>query len=273
MKNQIIKWLLLILAACLLLTACEHRTVTYEETQPVETEPTLAVPADGLGRPVIEPKKGEPKKFTVCVDPGHGFWDGGAGQLPDGTYLYEDQRLEKDITMAIATKVRDALELEGFDVILTHDGVTTPAGDTNSNHVYSIDERCVAVNQTNVGYFISIHADYSEEDSVYGIRLYHMQHERKINDHAAAYAEAIAASIREKMTGEDPQLVDQTNDIYNSFAAVRETKMPAVLIEVGFISNEADRAKVVSEDWQQQFAEAVAAGVTKAYESLGEDHA
>ena len=273
MKNQMTKWLLLILAACLLLTACEHRTVTYEDTQPVDAEPIPAVPAEGIGRAVTEPRKGSPKNFTVCVDPGHGFVDGGAGQLPDLTYLYDDHRLEKDITMSIAKKVRVALELEGFEAVLSHDGVTRPAGDTDWNDIYSITERCVAVNQTDADYFISIHADYSEDDTVYGIRLYHMQSGVKINDHSERYADSIADAIREKMTDEHPQLVDQTYDVYNSFAAVRETKMPAVLIEVGFISNEADRAKVIREDWQQQFAESVAAGVTKAYESLGEDHA
>ena len=50
----------------------------------------------------------------------------------------------------------------------------------------------------------------------------------------------------------------------NNYAVLRETAMPAVLVELGFISNPSDCAKLVSEEWQERAAEAIAAGIMEA---------
>lgn len=259
---------------CILMTAaCENHNLTDPAASLPETEDVAAMPAEGIGREETVPIPVEKKPFTVCIDPGHGFIDGGAGQLPDGTYFYEDHTLEKDITMSIAKKLKDSLELQGFTTIMTHDGETIPAGDTNQNDIYSITERCVDINRMNPDYLISIHADSTDDDSVNGIRLYYMQSGVKINRYSGDFASAIAHTLSVEMPdGKRPQTIDQTDDPYNSFAAVRDTKMPAVLIEVGFMSNESDREKINDEKWQKQFAASVAAGVTACYESIGESY-
>ena len=78
-----------------------------------------AEPSDGVGRLMPDPIT--PKSFTVCIDPGHGFLDGGCG---DG--YFENGILEKDITLSISKKLNEALGLLGFNIIMTHDGTTFP---------------------------------------------------------------------------------------------------------------------------------------------------
>lgn len=46
-----------------------------------------------------------------------------------------------------------------------------------------------------------------------------------------------------------------------NYHVLRETTMPAVLVELGFISNISDRAKLIAPDWQEKSAAAIAAGI------------
>lgn len=107
-----------------------------------------AVPAMGVGRvtasektapaPVGEAPDSSPKPepvtkteivlerdLLVCIDPGHGFEDGGSGASEAS--FYPDGTLEKDVTITVAGLLKDALEKEGFRTVMTHDGESIPA--------------------------------------------------------------------------------------------------------------------------------------------------
>ncbi len=151
-----------------MLSACGNETETAEKK---ETTRTIlpATPAIGVGR--IMPIKYEPKTFTVLIDPGHGFEDGGTGEgvLPDGI-------LEKDINLAIAKYLNEALTTYGFRIVMSHDGVTFPQSvNTDNNNKFRPEERVRFANSLDIDYYISIHVNSHTDSSASGARVYYQQ--------------------------------------------------------------------------------------------------
>ncbi len=258
--GRIVPFLLAVLLIC---SASCGKQQPSETEAPAETAKPAATPSAGIGRE--EPPEAEPKEFTICIDPGHGFKDGGCaeGVYPDGT-------LEKDITMAVAVKLKAALEERGFKTMLTHDGVNKPEAALYDN-LYSAQERIPDVNAAAPDYFISLHVDiYDEDPTISGIRVYYIQSSYKTSTLSGPFAELIVNAIAEEsLDGSKPQLVNMEYSGY-SYAVIRETTMPACLIEMGFASNETDRENLVDEVWQNAFVRGVAKGISACFESISE---
>lgn len=220
----------------------------------------VAEPSVGIGR---DPEKVaasapvEPKDHTICVDPGHGFVDGGTGEG-----VFEDGVLEKDINLAVAKLLVEDLEALGYKTIMTHNGVDLPKGDTDGNQIFNVRERSAYVNTLDVDYFISIHVNAIEDTSVYGMQIYYEQNGNKVNQWSAQVAEKIADSLEE--TFPDYKSPTIWND--KSLEVTRETKAAASLIEIGFCTNEFDRNNMINPDWQAQLSQAIANGINDFFE-------
>ena len=262
--NYIIKKLLL-LALCVAvlvpsLAACSSEESNEDSTQiQGEAEYVLATPSEGIGREEVEdvtppaPDNG----VVICIDPGHGFMDGGCGEG-----LLADGLLEKDINLAIATYLRDELDHLGYDTIMTRDELTFPRGPADDgNKLFNPNERASYANTLDIDYYISIHVNSFVGDStVRGMRIYFKETSRKtspISDEVAyLLGEAVYAEFPDD---KKPVVVDHTND--TSFAVIRETIAPASLVEVGFATNEYDAANMVNPEWQKRIAHALALGI------------
>ncbi|MBE6542444.1 MAG: N-acetylmuramoyl-L-alanine amidase [Ruminococcaceae bacterium] len=223
---------------------------------PVSVDP--AEPSDGVGRVMPEPIT--PKTFTVCIDPGHGFLDGGCG---DG--YFENGILEKDITLSIAKKLNEALTELGFNTIMTHDGVTFPkTAVDDGNNLFKPQERVSYANSLDIDYYVSIHVNsYPQDTSVTGLRIYYEQNWRKEN----TYSETIATSIGKEIykaipDGKEPVICNQ--DVA-SYAVVRETKAAASLIEVGFCTNPTEAQQMLNYEWQGKVVEGISNGILEFY--------
>ena len=152
-----------VLMACTVLTACGTETA-HEENSKKERVRQPATPSIGVSR--IMPVVYEPKSFTVMIDPGHGFEDGGTGDkvLPDGI-------LEKDINLAIANYLKEVLSTYGFQIVMTHDGNTFPQSvNTDNNNRFRPEERVAYANQHDIDYYISIHVNSHTDPSASGAR-------------------------------------------------------------------------------------------------------
>ncbi len=255
------------LAALLFLTGCGNALESGETENEINEDPTPAVPAVGIGRAEewLESdteSSGEGdvvalNGYTVCIDPGHGFLDGGCGYnyLPNGL-------VEKDVTLAIAKKVNEELKALGYRTVMTHDGKTFPkSARDDGNNKFNPNERVSYVNTLTLDYFVSIHVNAYEKDrSVSGARIYYQDTVRKINNSSGDVANCIAASIDELMPAEPTPYVISM-DINDSFAVIRDTVAPASLVEVGFSTNEGDAAKMVTDEWQTEMAKSIALGI------------
>ncbi len=218
----------------------------------------------GVGREksAKKPSPASPNGITICIDPGHGFIDGGCGEG-----IWDDGTLEKDITLAIAQHLDEDLRNLGYNTIMTHDGVNPPAGgDSNSDGIFNANERVAYVSNLNFDYFVSIHVNsYDKNPDTSGIRIYYEDDAnwRKVGKDSDKIAEEISASILTEMKPDTPPITCDQNVV--SYAVVRETMTAASLIETGFSTNVNDAANLVDKEWQQQLAQAIADGINAYY--------
>ena len=169
-------------------------------------------------------------EYTVVLDAGHGGVQSGCAF--DGV-------LEKDITLAVTLLAAEKLRAEGVTVILTREDDTD----------VSLDRRCQIANDASADLFVSFHCNSYEDSSVSGFEGYY--HNGTKGQRLAEYILAAAGAL-----GIKTRHVKDAN-----YQVIRDTTMPAALMEIGFLSNPAERAKLQSEDYQTTIAQAIADGV------------
>lgn len=198
--------------------------------------------SDGAGYPL------------VCIDAGHGYDDTGA------MHANLNGLDEKDINLDIALRLAALLEKKEYSVFLTRDSDEAPEGmEPDDRGLYVLDpyERCDLANEAGVDLFISIHCNSMENSpSVSGMQLYYTKNHASENDR---YAELLADRMEAKF-GDRPKVI--ANPENDSYVVNRLVNAPSVLVETGFITNSDDAARMLSESWRQQMAEALAEGIT-----------
>ncbi|WP_090572546.1 N-acetylmuramoyl-L-alanine amidase [Paenibacillus sp. OV219] len=169
---------------------------------------------------------------TIVLDPGHGGKDvGSTGGR--GTY-------EKDVTLRTALNVREKLVQEGATVVMTRDADTT----------ISLKERTAVAQTENADLFISIHFDAYQTGDVYGMTTYF----NKPQD------QEIAEKIHDQIFKQDMNTKDR-GVRFGDYHVIRENAKPAVLLELGYISNKNEETRMQSQSFQDQVSTAIASGV------------
>lgn len=201
--------------------------------------------ADGvMTKPVL--------KQTVIIDAGHGGDDGGAIGI-DGT-------VEKDINLDIALKLEKLLKFYGFDVIMTRteDVMTCDDGldSLRKRKVSDIHNRFDILEKNPDAVFISIHQNKFEDNSQHGTQVFYSGN----NDESKLLAESIQNSIVSVLQPDNSRVVKKSGSgIYLLYHA----KLPAVLVECGFISNPAEVKKLNDENYRMKIAILIADGLIK----------
>ncbi|NUU78279.1 N-acetylmuramoyl-L-alanine amidase family protein [Paenibacillus xylanilyticus] len=173
-------------------------------------------------------------KKIVIIDPGHGGRQSGAVSI-SGKY-------EKEFNLAVGLKVQALLEQ--YDDILT---VITRQDDTELSLKQRVD--IAELNQADI--FISIHGNKFTNPVPNGIEtLYSRKDSKSLADTLHKYVLPV--------TGLKDRGVKMV-----SLHVTRETTMPAVLLELGFMSNPTDEAIMLTEDYQDQCAQAIADGIAE----------
>jgi N-acetylmuramoyl-L-alanine amidase len=213
---------------------------------------------------------------TVVIDPGHGGDEPGA-RGPQGT-------TEKDVTLGVARRLKGAIEARlGARVILTRDGDET----------VGLDERAAVANNNKSDLFISLHANASVRATVSGaevfylsladygdqaqrvaqgnsdalpvfsggtrnieVLLWEMAQARHI-EQSAALAQLVEAALRERVPM-SPRAIQQA-----PFRVLVGANMPAVLVEMGFISNPAQEKLLASDAFQSSLVQALVDGIVR----------
>lgn len=167
------------------------------------------------------------RQLTVILDAGHGGNDVGTG---DETYW------EKDINWDIVQNMEAMLTYCGVAVLLTRNGDET----------VPLDDRSAFANEhEEASYYISVHCNFCEGDSsVSGLECYYWDG----SEPGRAYAQAILSAA------EDSGKITVRGLKTDNFHVLRETKMPAVLIETGYLSNSEDKKQLYDENYQKTLA-------------------
>lgn len=182
------------------------------------------------------------KKIKILIDPGHGGNDVGSKGV-NGT-------LEKNISLEIAKKVAGNLsQYEDLVVVLTR---------TEDTYA-SLDERTKIANEQGVDMVVSIHLNSeSGGRSASGTETYYQANNIE-------GSEQLAKSIQDTIC---LYLNARNRGIYPSnLEILRETEMPTVLVEAGFITNKEEEKKLNSEAYQNQMAEGIAQGILRYIDS------
>ncbi|WP_026564089.1 N-acetylmuramoyl-L-alanine amidase [Bacillus sp. UNC41MFS5] len=178
--------------------------------------------------------------MKLYLDPGHGGEDPGA----QGNGLNE-----KDITLAIALKIRKI-------ILNDYDNVQVKMSRT-SDTTRSLAQRSSAANAWDADFFLAIHIN-SADSSAQGYEDF-IYDGASNTSKAAKYQDIIHAEVIKVN-----QLKDRGQKKAN-FHVIRETKMPSILTENGFISNKHDAQLMKNADWQQKVAQGHVNGIAKAF--------
>lgn len=212
---------------------------TYEENVTVTGDPnllavvvTMRPPASGESLPILS-GAWDPNARTVVLDAGHGGSASGA--------VYEDV-MEKDLTLSVTLRAAALLEKMGYNVVLTRD----------SDVYMDLYDRANVANAVDADIFVSIHANASTSNPNFqGTFTYSYPNSRE----GEKLAGCIQAAVVESAGSVDRGLL--TND----YVVLRETVMPAVLLEMGFMSCHEELLELVKPSYQERVAQGVAAGV------------
>ena len=182
---------------------------------------------------------------VVVIDPGHGM-----GSDVGATGINELQ--EDDITLAVGLKTGKILEEHGVNVVYTR---TTDMSATPMSITESLQKRCDISNNANARYFVCIHTNAFDAPSANGTEtLYYTG-----NEEGKKLATYIQNSIIEEVGTYNRGLKDGS-----WLYITRNTIAPAVLTELGFVTNPDDAAKLSSDEYRAKFAQAIADGILKA---------
>jgi N-acetylmuramoyl-L-alanine amidase len=205
---------------------------------------------------------------TIVIDPGHGGEENGA-RGPTGI-------VEKDVTLSVARRLKALVESKlGLRVLLTREGDET----------ISLDDRAVVANSNKADLFISLHVNAALRKDPKGAEVFYLSTERVTSEargsaaqqelpalgggsreieiilwemaqtrhlaQSAAFAELIEEELssRLKMTARPVQQAP--------FRVLVGTNMPAVLVEMGFLSNPEEEKQLVSSEYQNVVAQAI----------------
>ena len=247
--HYIVKTVLLCIVASLVLCSCGSSSDgSHEPMKGVVREKRTS---EEVKTEVPEPEVTK-KGITVCVDPGHGYGDGGTSSTLIGDVL------EKDITLSVAKKLKVHLESYGFDVIMTHDGIKFPkAPNDDGNELFRPEERAAYANSLGdkIDYYISVHCNSFTMPEVYGAEVFYVDDSIKGTNGDTAIAMALAGQL----TSDFPEW--KANAKTFPYYVIRYTKVPASLIEMGYVTNEGDAKKLLDEEWQEKFALSLAKGL------------
>ncbi len=198
------------------------RTVKESEKQETTQETEIIKPSSMLSRDVN-------KKFIV-LDPGHGGSDHGAirGDIN-----------EKDITLDVSKRVRKLLEEKGYEVFMTRE----------IDETLSLQERVEISENLIPDIFVSIHVNSSNSDAPNGLETHYYK------ENSLTLAKTVHASLLNHVTANNRGLFK------SKFYVINHTTAPAILLEIGFMSNPIERVQLITDIRKQATAKAIAEGI------------
>jgi N-acetylmuramoyl-L-alanine amidase len=190
----------------------------------IDPSPTVRPPSNG--------------KVLVMLDPGHGGKDPGA--------INESGLREVDVILPIAKRVAEILERQGVAVKMTR----------NSDYFVGLDERVAMSREAGASLFVSIHANSIDgRPDVNGLELYHY-------NLGQSFAETVHNTVLDYVNKNGFYLADR-NVRSARFLVLRKSSIPAILVETGYLTSEAEAARLRRDDYQKVMAEGIARGIVQ----------
>lgn len=167
--------------------------------------------------------------YKVFIDPGHGGKDNGSSH---------NGYLEDQLNLQIAKKVEAKLKEQGISVEMSR----------NTDKYVSLSSRSIKSNNSGADLFISIHQNAGFTSEASGIETYYLNENDKL-------AKNIQESVVDSTKARDRGIKKKNLQV------LRDSKIPAVLLECGFISNKTEGYRLSTKDYQEKIANGIVNGI------------
>jgi len=188
------------------------------------------------------------RKICVVIDAGHGGSDPGKVGINGAN--------EKDINLQIAGYLRQYLEANDIEVVMTREsdeGLNDE--DASNKKVQDMKRRIELIDETGPAITVSIHQNSYPEEYVHGAQVFYYTGSRE--------GQALAQSIQEELVARvDPENKRQVK-ANDSYYLLKKTELPIVIVECGFLSNSAEAEKLCTEAYQKRVAWAIHMGILR----------
>ena len=209
---------------------------------------------DANGAWVKDASKDKNTKRSIFLDPGHGGSDSGA--VSGGVR-------EKDLTLSVYNKVSSKLATLGYTVLTSR----------NVDKDVDLVDRADQANKANADMLLSIHFNAGGRGIARGIETYYYQatadrvpkinKENHNNPERLERSRKLANKVQQNLlyqTGANDRGVKRA-----SFTVLRETSIPSILVELGFIDNPEERNKIKTNEYQERLANGIVDGIVEYY--------
>ncbi|WP_174534676.1 N-acetylmuramoyl-L-alanine amidase [Micromonospora chalcea] len=190
---------------------------------------------------------------TVVIDPGHGGTDPGV-VVPDGPLRWT----EADLVHDLASRLEGRLAAAGVRVQLTR-------GPAPASCLPDAD-RAQLANSLGADVFISLHTDHHANPAAEGVATYHYGTDNGVT---SATGERLAGLVQREIVARTGLRDCRTHA--KAWELLRLTRMPAVRVEVGYLTSPDDRARLVDPRFRDRVAEAIVAAVQRMYLPIERD--
>lgn len=182
-----------------------------------------------------------PKRGLIMIDPGHGGEDFGTHSRKPHRYQ------EKFLTLTTGKMVKTHLERMGYTVILTR----------TSDVFISLDGRYNFANEQKPNLFVSVHYNSAPNKDAFGVEVFY--YNSAANKTRSTSSKVLAQNILSR-------IIENTDAKsrgvkHGDLAVIRETTMPAVLVEGGFLTNESERKLIKTAEYQKKISWGIAQGI------------
>lgn len=186
------------------------------------------------------------KKVTVVIDAGHGGFDPGKVGV--------NGELEKDVNLAISKKIKQFLEQNDCNVVMTRpdENGLYSEGDRNRKST-DMKKRVEIINSCNPTVAVSIHQNSFSQESSKGAQVfYHNQSEE-----GKIFAELMQEQIKQTINDGNHRKAKANQNYY----MLKKTNCPIIIIECGFLSNYEEAKKLMDDTYQEKMAWAIHLGI------------
>lgn len=196
------------------------------------------------------------KSYKIIIDAGHGKPDGGA--------VSKNGVEEADLNLKIAKKLKDALEDEGFIIIMTRGDEKNIADDEKQKTIKEmkasdLSNRVKIANNSGADIMVSIHMNKFEGSSSWGWQTFYS----KNSEVGKNLAFLVQSSIQNKIDRKNKRLALPIEGI----KIIDKTNIPTIIVECGFLSNEEDLRLLQTEEYREKIVDGIVDGIKEFYAS------
>lgn len=192
--------------------------------------------------------------YIIVIDAGHGGRDDGCSGV-SGTK-------ESEINLAISKTLKSYLENLGIEVVLTRsDGNGLYSANATNYKQSDMEKRIEIINDADPDMVISIHQNSFSDKNQCGAQAFYQEDD----DISKAFADCVQSQLISQL--ENARSESNKGDYY----LLKESNLPAVLVECGYLTNAEEEAKLNTTEYQNKVAYAIMCGVIKYFDLCGND--